>query len=296
MVPSTLGTGIPRFIRQSTIYICLTEVRVMPAKSMLISPKNIVTYYHDEIINEDRAKRIIQAEKTKKNRMITLVAEEVTKGKYILIEKFEYYSSLLKIQPNTRIPCLVYPCTSDKERLLHILKVSIPLEKGTSWLFKNEHVMRLKQDYNLSEQEIARKANCNLATINGYILDKRIPVHVREKALQMEAKTVLEKICRSTVIPEEVKMILYEKAIMKKGSAYRLTGQKFEYMKEFCSSCHIPISLLKNTSGLQALINKLLFTNFEIKDHMNYLLNSFLDIEADSFLHNHKAQEEIPIN
>jgi transcriptional regulator with XRE-family HTH domain len=283
-------------MRQTDVCICLTEVRVMTTKSMLICPRNIVTYYHDEIRNEERAKKIVQAERARKSRIIPLVAEEVGKGEYVLIEKFEYYSALLKAQPNVRVPCLVYPGTSDEERLIHILKISIPLEKGTSWLFKNEHVMKLRQDHDLSDREIARKANCNSATINRYILDTRIPQHIREKALQMEAKTVLEKVASSTVIPEELKMVLYKKAIIEQGNDYRLTGKKFDYMKEFCSACALPDTLLKNTSDLENLINKLIPNNFEIKEHMISLLNSFLGHEASSFKSAKEEYEEISIH
>jgi len=256
----------------------------MAAKPMLISPRNILTYYYDEIINEDRAKRIILAENAKKSRIITLVAEEVSRGKYILIEKFEYYSALMKISPDTRVPVLVYSNTSDVERLLHILKVTTPLEKGTSWLFKNEHVMKLIEEHNLSEREIANRTNLNISTINGFILDRRIPPHIREKATKLKAKTVLVKICHSTVIPEEIKNILFEKAIIEEGNNYRLTGTKFNYMKEFCSSNQFPQSLLKNTIELENLINNLLFTNFEITDHMSYLLSSFLNTKTTPFL------------
>lgn len=66
----------------------------MTAKSMLICPTNIVTYYHDKIRNEERAKKIVQAERDRKSRIIPLVAEEGTKGEYVLIENFEYYSAL----------------------------------------------------------------------------------------------------------------------------------------------------------------------------------------------------------
>ncbi|MFI8577549.1 hypothetical protein ACIGEL_17700 [Rossellomorea aquimaris] len=263
----------------------------MTAKSMLICPTNIVTYYHDEIRNEERAKKIVQAERDKKSRIIPLVAEEVTKGEYVLIEKFEYYSALMKAQPNVRVPCLVYPGTSNEKRLTHILKICIPLEKGTSWLFKNEHVMKLKQDYRLTDSAIARKINCNTSTINRYILDTRIPQHIRERALKMEAKTVLEKIASSIVIPEEVKMILYKKAIIDKGNDFRLTGKKFEYMKEFCSVCVLPDTLLRNTPSLEMFLDRLIYSNFKIKDHMRSLFNSFSVREKTTLAH-----EDIPIH
>jgi len=98
------------------------------------------------------------------------------------------------------------------ERIIHILKITIPLERGISWLFKNEHVMKLKQNYNLSDIEIARKVNCKTDTIKKFILDNRIPPHIGEKATQIKARTVLEDIDRSCVIPDEVKMLLYKKA------------------------------------------------------------------------------------
>lgn len=99
----------------------------------------------------------------------------------------------------------------------------------------------------------------------------------------MEAKTVLEKVCSSIVIPEEVKTVLYENCIIEKGNDYRLTGKKFDYVKEFCSSCNLPDLLLKNTLDLESLINKLLSSNFGISNHMINLLNSFLGYDTASF-------------
>lgn len=268
----------------------------MTTRSMLISPRNIATYYHDEIRSEERAKKIVQAQRARKNRIIPLVAEEVAKGEFVLIENFTYYSALLKAQPEFRVPCLVYPGTSDEERLLHILKVSIPLDKGTSWLFKNEHVMKLKQDHDLSVREIARESNFTMATINQYILDTRIPPHIREKAFEMEAKSVLEKVCSSKVIPAEVKAILYEKSIVEQGHANRLTGKKFDYMKEFCSACNLPHSLLKNTAELENLINKLVSSNFEISDHMISLLNTFVGYDTNAYQSKQEKYEEVSIH
>lgn len=283
-------------MRRTDLRICLTEVRVMTTRSMLICPRNIVTYYHDEIRNEERAKKIVQAQRARKNRIIPLVAEEVAKGEYVLIENFTYYSALLKAQPEVRVPCLVYPGTCEEERLIHILKISIPLDKGTSWLFKNEHVMKLKQDHELSEREIARKAKFNTATINQYILDTRIPPHIREKAFEMDAKSVLEKICSSKVVPLEVKMILYEKAIIEQGNDYRLTGKKFDYMKVFCSACNLPPSLLKDTTELESLINKLLSSNFEISDHRVSLLNKFVVYDTTAYQSKQEMFEEISVH
>ncbi|MFC3040711.1 hypothetical protein ACFOGI_10670 [Virgibacillus xinjiangensis] len=277
-------------MRQPNICIGLTEVKVMTTKSMLLCPRDIITYYHDEIRNEERAKRIVQAEKARKSGKVRLAVEEVAKGEYILIERFEYYSALLKTQPDVRVPCFVYPGTSDVERLIHILKISIPL-KGTSWLFKNEHVMKLIQNHGLLERDIAKKTYYKTAIIKYYILDTRIPQNIRERALQMKAKTVLEEIARSTVIPEEVKMILYSNAIIEQGNDFRLTGKKLDYMKEFCSVCFFPDTLLKNTSDLdlERLINYLISKNFEIKEHMTSLLDSFLSHDETSY---RSTQEE----
>lgn len=268
----------------------------MTTRSMLICPRNIVTYYHDEIRNEARAKKIVQAQRARKNRIIPLVAEEIAKGEYVLIENFTYYSALLETQPEVRVPCLVYPGTSDEERLIHILKICIPLEKGTSWLFKNELVMKLKRDHDLSEREIARKANFNYSSIKQYILDTRIPPHIREKAIEMEAKSVLEKVCSSIVIPLEIKTILYEKAIIEHGNVYRLTGKKFDYMKEFCASCNLPLTLLKDPPKLENLINKLLSSNFVISDHMNSLLNSFMSINQTAYQRKQEEYQEISVH
>ncbi|WP_339213321.1 hypothetical protein [Ornithinibacillus sp. FSL M8-0202] len=239
-----------------------------------------MTYYHDEIKSDERAKRIIDAVNAKKNRVIPLVAEEFSPEKYVLLENFEYYSSLLKIRPYVRVPCLVYPKTSEVDRLIQILKVTIPLEKGTSWLFKNEHIMRLVDVHNMSIRNIANLTNCSISKINSYILNREIPIHIREVAIQAEAKTVLESICKSTVIPKPLKPILYEKAIIEKGSSHRLNIQKLQLLKHFCSVTEIPIFILDSRSLLKRLIDQLVSTNFNLSTHMINLLNKFIEEET----------------
>jgi hypothetical protein len=55
-------------------------------------------------------------------------------------------------------------------------------------------------------------------------------------------------------------------------------------------------TLLKNTSALETLINKLLSNNFEIKEHMNSLLSSFLGYETSSFKSTQEEYEEMSIH
>ena len=256
----------------------------MTTKNILICPSDITTYYYEEIKSTENANNIIHAVNTRKGRTIPLVAEEVAKRKYLLIEEFQYYFALMKIQPNTRVPCLIYPNTSDEERLIHILKTSIPRDKGISWLFKNVHVMNLIQGAGLTVSEIARKADFKTEIIKRYVLDTRIPEHIRTKAYEMEAKTVLEKICKSRTFPDEAKMILYEKAVIEKGNAFRLTGEKYHYMERFWSSCKpLLVPSLWNKTELENLINMLLFTNFQIREHMIRLLHSFSVYDTTRF-------------
>jgi len=255
----------------------------MTTRAVAICPLNISTYYVDGKISEKKAQAIIQAENAKKDRIISLVVEKVGKNEFILIEKSEYYAALMKMAPYTRQPCLVYPNTSDMERLIHILKVSIPLEKSTRWWFKHKHVMRLIHVHNLTSNEISNATGLNLSTIKRYIPDNRIPRDIWKIGSQMGAKTVLEKIARSTVIPNEVKLLLYEHAIEEKDSADRLNGPKFDLMKTFFSSCHLPDYLLMDHLKLKQLVNQLIVTNFELESHMINLLDSFLDEETGPF-------------
>ncbi|MFD2762039.1 hypothetical protein [Lentibacillus juripiscarius] len=249
----------------------------MTTKAVVICPQNISTYYMDENMSEERAQTIIQAENAKKDRIISLVAEKVGKDQYILIEKFEYFAALKKIEPYRRQPCLIYPGISDMERLIHIIKVSIPLEKGMSWWFKNKYVMRLIEVHNLTPSMISSATGLDLPIIKRYIPDSRIPKNIWDIGSQVGAKTVLEKIARSTVIPNEVKFLLYEHAIEEKDSAYKLTGPKFDLMKTFFSSCHLPDYFLADPARLKQLINQLIVTNFGLEKRMMKLLDSFLD-------------------
>jgi hypothetical protein len=132
---------------------------MMTAKSKLICLQNIDTYFREETENIENAERIVAAEASKKSRITSLVAEETEKGEIILIEKFQYFAALKRIDSNLRVPCFVYPRTSEKERLIHILKVSMPLEKDMSWLFYHMHVMGLVNDHKMTPEEIAKCVN-----------------------------------------------------------------------------------------------------------------------------------------
>ncbi|MFC0015423.1 MULTISPECIES: hypothetical protein [Allobacillus] len=249
----------------------------MTAKTMMICPKNIQTYYHDEIKDEKNAKRKVHFMKNeRKGRTISLVVEEISNGEYVLIEGFSYYSALLKAQPAERVPCLVYPKTDNRTRLLHILTYCVFVDKNTSWVLKNEVIMKLIEEHHLSEKTIAKASNIALNTVNYYILDRKIPLYIRRVASSKKAKSVLDKTSKSSVIPKEMKKILYEKAIIDKSSPNRLTTTKFNYMKEFCSANNIPSWLLRDSSRLESLIDWLLITNFNINSHMKNLLNSFI--------------------
>ncbi|QXE02560.1 hypothetical protein [Terribacillus sp. DMT04] len=92
----------------------------------------------------------------------------------------------------------------------------------------------------------------------------------------MKAKTVVEKICKSQDIPDVVKQILYEHAVFEVDDKYRLTGKKLDYMKLFFAECDIPNDILDNRNKLKGLINKLIATNFRLKEHMWFLLSLYL--------------------
>src|SRR5699024_12426494 len=77
--------------------ICFNEVKPVTMKSMLVSPANIQTYYHEKSISKSLAQQIIEAEDSKKRRVITLVAEEVSKSDYILNDNYEYFNSYIYI-------------------------------------------------------------------------------------------------------------------------------------------------------------------------------------------------------
>lgn len=270
--------------------ICFNEVKPVTTKSMLVNPANIQTYYHEQSISKTLAEQIIEAENSKKSRVITLVAEEVSKGEYILIEKFEYYSALMKIKPYYHIPCLVYPATSEKERLLHILKVSIPLEKAwiIGWLFKNKHVLLLMENHQMTINEIAAYTNQSPARIRSFLRDERIPIEIWEEALKVNAKTVVEKVASNTVIPKQIKTILYKRAVLPKSYGNRLTGKKFEYMKDFFTKEVISGKVLKDERRLERMVDSMLYDNFNLKGHFNNLFNSF-------FLNNGHYHLKIPV-
>lgn len=247
----------------------------MTAKMKLVCLQNVNTYYHEEPKKEKTASRIIDAENSKKSRVVSLVGEETDSREIILIEKFQYFAALTRINRKLRVPCLIYPATSEKERLLHILKVSIPLEKDKSWPFYNKHVVKLLEDHNISIKEIADQVNQDEAKIRSYTLNDRIPSHIKEVAVEMNARITIQKICSNMVIPETLKTVLYEKAILDKDHIYRLTGKKLEHTIRLYKKHNIPSSLLINESDLEQFINELLANNFYLDEHYESLASSY---------------------
>lgn len=256
----------------------------MTAKTQLVCLQNISTYYLQEYKSNKKAQRIIDAENSSKSRIISLVAEETESGQIFLIEKFQYFAALKKKDSQLRIPCLIYPSTTEKERLLHILKINIPLEKDIGWLFYHRHIMKLVEEHNMTIDEIAILVNQEQSKIKSFTFDQRIPIHIREEVIEKNAKTVVQNICSSTIIPKKMKTILYEKAILDKGHIYRLTVEKLEHFKELCIKRNIPISLLHNQSRLEQFVDNLLLNNFYLDNHFNTLSPSSYSISNQWFI------------
>ncbi|TRM10577.1 hypothetical protein FH966_01930 [Lentibacillus cibarius] len=160
----------------------------------------------------------------------------------------------------------------------------MPLEKDISWSFYNEHVRRLREDYELSVGEIAERVNCDPSKIDNYSLDERIPSHIRKKTIKMNSRTTVQAICRNKIIPETMKLILYEKAILDKHDPLRLSGEKLKYVKMLCEKNHIPASLLYNELRLEQFINELLSNNFNLNGYFKTLVPPYHHVNEWSIL------------
>jgi hypothetical protein len=90
----------------------------------------------------------------------------------------------------------------------------------------------------------------------------------------MKARSAVQDICRSKVIPNIMKLILYEKAILTKDHIHRLTGEKLKYFIKICESCNIPDSLLRNETNAEQFINEMLSNNFNLNEHFESLIPS----------------------
>lgn len=127
----------------------------------------------------------------------------------------------------------------------------------------------------MTNDEIATVVNCDVAKIKTYTLDNRIPRHIRNQVIELKAKMVVLGICRSRKIPESIKGLLYERAILDIGDPYRLNGRKFEHMKDFFVANNLPNGLLNDLDFMQRLIDDLLYNNFRISDHMRRMFHTF---------------------
>ncbi|KAA0548456.1 hypothetical protein FZW96_07735 [Bacillus sp. BGMRC 2118] len=243
----------------------------------LICIDDIEAYYTDPMDNLVRARQILHA--TRVRELFPISVEKLQNGTYQLISGSKVYEAYNKLYPGTYIPIVMLPTTTEIERLIKIITISIPLEKGTSWLFKNEHIMLLLERHNLSVEFIARETNLPLSVINNYVLDRRIPPHIRPFVIERGAKTVVDKICRSRLFPEQVRSILFEKAILLNPNSLRLDGKKYEYFKQFYEAVHnrIPIALLNDSVELEKFIDMLLITNFDLEHHWRSLLERYIE-------------------
>jgi hypothetical protein len=274
----------------------MVEVKSMSAKNMLLDLRDITTFYHDEIKNYDRARRVINAEESKKNKIANITVEKLSSGGYIVIEDFDFYSAWVTLKSSTPLLCLVNPCTSEKQRLLHILKSAISPSSRSSWRFKSEHVKQLIEVHSMTVKDIARHLEVETERIDQYILDNRIPDKIRDLVLPMNAKTVVEKIRKAREIPEELKFILYKRAVLNKGEKNKLTGNKYEKMKTLCSLNVYPPKLLSDTAELERIVDELISSDFEIERHMQSLLDSYIagyekkDDKEDIYTHVMRAE------
>jgi len=234
---------------------------------MLIAPMDIKTWYYDEVSVQTAYKRLNALQKLGYDRC-WLVVEKVGFQQYVLLEEYREYSAFLALQPNVAIPCLVVENerkSSEKELIIKILRKTVPLET-TSWNFKNAHVKELMHKYGMEIKEIARLIGQDASKVKSWTYSARIPARIQHLVYENKAKKIVDDICRSINIYEELKPYLYERAVKPKGHPDRLKHFDLELFVLFCKTTPIPRSLLQNAADAEHLVDKVLGTKWMIPD------------------------------
>ena len=133
-------------------------------------------------------------------------------------------------------------------------------------------------DHYLKIEEIANATRFDESIIKRYLLDERIPEHIRNRAIEVSSKTIVQKICQSKVIPLQIKEILYEKAILENDNPLRLTLKRFEYLKDFFNANSLPKEMMVNLTFMENMIDDLICTNFDISYHMKNIYKDYWTI------------------
>ncbi|WP_027410037.1 hypothetical protein [Anoxybacteroides tepidamans] len=242
-------------------------------KKMLIAPMDIKTWYYDEISVPTAYKRLNALQRLGYDRC-WLVVEKVGFQQYVLLEGYREYSAFIALQPDVAIPCLVVENerkSSEQELIIKILRKAVPLET-TSWNFKNAHVRELMNKYGMEIKEIVRLIGQDASQVKSWTHNTRIPVHIQHLAYENRATKMVDNICKSINIHEELKPYLYERAVKPKGHQDRLKPIDLELFVSFCKTIPIPRPLLQNAADAEHLVDKVLRTRWMIPDFWQQLL------------------------
>ncbi|MGF7185305.1 hypothetical protein GGQ84_001391 [Desulfitispora alkaliphila] len=239
-----------------------------------ILPTNISTFYYDKISKDTAQKRLRALDSLDYHRSV-LVVEEISSHKYILIEGFREYSAIILLQPNKLILCNLVNSTNEKKRLLRILKKVITLE-ATSWCFKHFHIKKLINDYHMNPIEISNAINQPISFINRYLYHDTIPDHIRRLSdINNASKTLLNKIARSQILNDNMRILLFERAVRPKNHPQRLKERQLEHVKLFLNNFSLSKIEHDNPNFNASLLDSLLEGDMQL---LSYWENLLLDL------------------
>lgn len=115
-------------------------------------------------------------------------------------------------------------------------------------------------------KEIARLIGRDASRVKSLTYDERIPAHIQHLAYENRAAKMIDNICKSIHIHEELEPYLYERAVKPKGHQDRLKPMDLEQFFSFCKTIPIPRPLLQNAADAEHLVDKAFRTRLMIPD------------------------------
>ncbi|MFD2639115.1 hypothetical protein [Piscibacillus salipiscarius] len=252
------------------------------ASRVVLQVKQISSLYQEKMGERD-ARQLVEGFNKRFGDVLLKVELDSNKQMHLL-ENFRYHKALQLLDPDRKVMCEVYPEKGERDRLIYLLRIGLTVEKySTKWLFKHTIIKKLmnKFDYTLEDicAELSDDKYYRPSDLKKYLVHRNIPSHIEKLSVMVGARSLVERIASSQVIPTEVKDILYEKAILPKQGHHRLTIWKFNLLQKFFRTCSLTNEILNNQKQLKLMIDTLIAENFRIDEHMR---NLYQDVQTET--------------
>lgn len=146
---------------------------------------------------------------------------------YHLADGFKEYEALYVYNPRLTVPCLIAPYKGRIDQIYTILNKDSYTK--TPLLVKYD-LIHLLFNEGASIDDIANKLQISIDTLRRYIIKQEVPRKYILRGIKNNAAHLLNNICNS-IKPNQIKTLLYKRAVLPETDKNRLTEDQLEIVK-----------------------------------------------------------------